>query len=99
MPQAFTMSDAPSRPRAAGPAVAVALLPIVAVVFSAFLVIGLALPVREGLGTFVVGLGNPKMHPLGSGDRVTSFGRGLPRLGWPSPGKAWVLCEVIPFAK
>ncbi len=57
------MSVNSSRPRAAAPPVVAALLPIIAVVFIAFLVIGLALPVLPlhvhqdlGLGTFVVGL-------------------------------------------
>ena len=57
------MPAASSRPPAAAPTVAAALLPIIAVVFIAFLVIGLALPVLPlhvhqglGLGTFVVGL-------------------------------------------
>ena len=57
------MSVNSSRLRAAPPFVPVALLPIIAVVFIAFLVIGLALPVLPlhvhqdlGLGTFVVGL-------------------------------------------
>jgi len=52
-----------SRLRAAPPIVPAALLPIIAVVFIAFLGIGLALPVLPlhvhqdlGLGTFVVGL-------------------------------------------
>ena len=56
------MSVHSARPRAANPAV-LALLPIIAVAFLAYLVIGLALPVlplhvHEGLGlsTFVVGL-------------------------------------------
>src|SRR5690242_10420525 len=73
----------------------------VALVTGASSGMGLALPVlplhvHQGLGrgTFVVGLGDPKMRPPASGDRVTSFGRGVPRLGWPSPGKAWVLSEV-----
>src|SRR5437899_12922056 len=63
MSQEFTMSVNSSRPRAAAPPVVAALLPIIAVVFIAFLVIGLALPVLPlhvhqdlGLGTFVVGL-------------------------------------------
>jgi MFS family permease len=57
------MSVNSSRLRAAPPFVLAALLPIIAVVFIAFLVIGLALPVLPlhvhqdlGLGTFVVGL-------------------------------------------
>ena len=57
------MSATPSRPPGAAPRVLAALLPIVAVVFTAYLVIGLALPVLPlyvhqglGLGTFVVGL-------------------------------------------
>jgi hypothetical protein len=57
------MSVNSSRPRAAAPPVVAALLPIIAVVFIAFLVIGLALPVLPlhvhqdlGLGTIVVGL-------------------------------------------
>ena len=45
MSQAFTLSATSSRRPAAAPAVAAALLPIIAVVFIAFLVIGLALPV------------------------------------------------------
>jgi MFS family permease len=52
-----------STPRAATPSVLAVLLPIIAVVFIAFLVIGLAMPVLPlhvhqglGLGTFVVGL-------------------------------------------
>jgi MFS family permease len=63
MSQAFTMSDNSSRQPAAAPSVVAALLPIIGVVFIAFLVIGLALPVVPlhvhqglGLGTFVVGL-------------------------------------------
>src|SRR5260221_5416487 len=63
MSQEFTMSVNSSRPRAAAPPVVAALLPIIAGVFIAFLVIGLALPVLPllvhqdlGLGTFVVGL-------------------------------------------
>ena len=63
MSQAFTISVTSSRPPGATPAVLAALLPIIAVVFIAFLVIGLALPVLPlhvrqglGLGTFVVGL-------------------------------------------
>jgi MFS family permease len=63
MSQAFTMSANSSRPSAAAPSVVAALLPIIAVVFIAYLVIGLALPVLPlhvhqglGLGTFVVGL-------------------------------------------
>ena len=63
MSEAFTISITSSRPPAAAPAVLVALLPIIAVVFIAFLVIGLALPVLPlhvhqglGLGTFMVGL-------------------------------------------
>jgi hypothetical protein len=64
----------------------------------AYLPIGLAPPVlplrvRQGLGTFVVGLGNPKLRLPASGDRVT-FGWGLTRLGRPSSGEAWVLSEV-----
>jgi MFS family permease len=62
MSQEFTMSVNSSRPRAAAPPV-LALLPIIAVVFMAYLVIGLALPVLPlhvheglGLGTFIVGL-------------------------------------------
>jgi MFS family permease len=58
-----TISVNSFRPRAAAPPVLAALLPIIAVVFIAFLVIGLALPVLPlhvhqglGLGTFVVGL-------------------------------------------
>ena len=57
------MSVNSSRLRATPPIVPAALLPIIAVVFIAFLVIGLALPVLPlhvhqdlGLGTFVVGL-------------------------------------------
>jgi len=57
------MSVSSSRLRATPPPVPAALLPIIAVVFIAFLVIGLALPVLPlhvhqdlGLGTFVVGL-------------------------------------------
>jgi MFS family permease len=63
MSQEFTMSVDSARPRAATPPVLAALLPIIAVVFIAFLVIGLALPVLPlhvhqglGLGAFVVGL-------------------------------------------
>jgi MFS family permease len=57
------MLDTPSRPPGAAPRVLAALLPIVTLVFTAYLVIGLALPVLPlyvhqglGLGTFVVGL-------------------------------------------
>lgn len=57
------MSVSSSRLRATPPPVPAALLPIIALVFIAFLVIGLALPVLPldvhqdlGLGTFVVGL-------------------------------------------
>jgi MFS family permease len=57
------MSVNSSRSRTAAPPVLAALLPIIAAVFIAFLVIGLALPVLPlhvhqglGLGTFVVGL-------------------------------------------
>jgi hypothetical protein len=57
------MSLNSSELRATPPPVPAALLPIIAVVFIAFLVIGLALPVLPlhvhkdlGLGTFVVGL-------------------------------------------
>jgi hypothetical protein len=57
------MSVNSSRPRPAAPPVVPALLPIVAVVFIAFLAIGLALPVLPlhvhqglGLGAFMVGL-------------------------------------------
>ena len=53
----------------------------------------LPLRVGQGLGTFVVGLGNPKMRLPALGDRVT-FSPRLTRLGRPSPGKAWVLSEV-----
>jgi hypothetical protein len=61
MSQAFTMPVTPSRSPGAAPCVVAALLPIIAVVFIAFFVIGLALPVlplhvHDGLGTFVVGL-------------------------------------------
>src|SRR5258705_3481575 len=63
MSKEFTRAVNSSRPRAAAPPVVAALLPIIAVVFIAFLVIGLALPVLPlhvhqdlGLGTFVVGL-------------------------------------------
>ena len=63
MLQESTLSVNSSQLRAAPPPVPAALLPIVAVVFIAFLVIGLALPVLPlhvhqdlGLGTFVVGL-------------------------------------------
>jgi hypothetical protein len=63
MSQEFTMSVDSAPPRAAAPPVFAALLPIIAVVFIAFLVIGLALPVLPlhvhqglGLGAFVVGL-------------------------------------------
>lgn len=62
--QQCSLPIAPSRPSAeTAPSVVVALLPIMAVVFIAFLVIGLALPVLPlyvheglGLGTFVIGL-------------------------------------------
>ena len=57
------MSVDSAQPRAATPPLLAALLPIIAVVFVAFLVIGIALPVlplhvhqRLGLGAFVVGL-------------------------------------------
>jgi MFS family permease len=57
------MSDARHATRATTPSIALQLLPIAAVVFVGFLVIGLALPVLPlhvhrdlGLGTFVVGL-------------------------------------------
>ena len=63
MSQELTMSTDSARPRAAEPPVLAALLPIIAVVFVAFLVIGIALPVLPlhvhqhlGLGAFVVGL-------------------------------------------
>jgi MFS family permease len=63
MSQEFTISVDSARSRAAAPPVLTALLPIIAVVFIAFLVIGLALPVLPlhvhqglGLGAFVVGL-------------------------------------------
>jgi MFS family permease len=61
--QSSTMSVNSSRLAAAAPPVVATLLPIIVVVFIAFLVIGLALPVLPlhvhqglGLGTFVVGL-------------------------------------------
>jgi len=63
MSQELTLSVDSTQPRAATPPVFAALLPIVGVVFIAFLVIGLALPVLPlhvhqglGLGAFVVGL-------------------------------------------
>src|SRR6516164_10023818 len=63
MSQELTLSVDSTQPRAAAPPVFAALLPIVGVVFIAFLVIGLALPVLPlhvhqglGLGAFVVGL-------------------------------------------
>src|SRR5215468_2255171 len=63
MSQVSAMSVDSSRPREPAPSVALALLPIIGVVFIAFLVIGLALPVLQlhvhqglGLGAFVVGL-------------------------------------------
>jgi hypothetical protein len=63
MSQTFTMSVSSARAPAAAPSVVTALLPIIAVVFIAFRVIGLALPVLPlhvhqglGLGTFAVGL-------------------------------------------
>ena len=63
MSQVSTMSVDSSRPREPAPSVVLTLLPIIGVVFIAFLVIGLALPVLPlhvhqglGLGAFVVGL-------------------------------------------
>src|SRR6266404_5455058 len=63
MPQTSTMSVNSSGPSATTRSVMIPLLPVIAVVFIAFLVIGLALPVLPlhvhqdlGLGTFVVGL-------------------------------------------
>jgi MFS family permease len=63
MSQVSIMSVNSSRPHAAAPPVLAPLLPIIAVVFTAFLVIGLAMPVLPlhvhqglGLGAFVVGL-------------------------------------------
>jgi MFS family permease len=63
MSQEFPMSVNSSRSRAAASPVVAALLPIIVVVFIAYLVIGIALPVLPlhvheglGLGTFVVGL-------------------------------------------
>lgn len=80
------------------PRVLTAPLPLIAVAGMASLPIGLALPllplcVHQGLDPFVAGLGNPKMRPPTSGDRVT-FGRGLTHLGRPSPGKSWVLSGI-----
>ena len=72
-----------SRLRATPSLVPVALLPIIAVVFIAFLVIGLALPVLPlhvnqdlSLGTFVVGLvaaarSSPRPCSHGSGRAIT----------------------------
>ena len=61
--QELTMSTNASRPTAGARSVVVALLPIMAAVFVAFLVTGIAMPVLPlhvheglGLGTFVVGL-------------------------------------------
>ena len=63
MSQELTLSVDSTQPRGPAPSVALTLLPIVGVVFIAFLVIGLALPVLPlhvhqglGLGAFVVGL-------------------------------------------
>jgi hypothetical protein len=63
MSQELPMSVNSSRLPAAAPPVLAAVLPIIAVVFIAYLVIGIALPVIPlhvhqdlGLGTFVVGL-------------------------------------------
>jgi MFS family permease len=63
MSQEFTISINSSRPHAAAPPAIAALLPIITVVFIAYLVIGIALPVlplhvHDGLGldTFIVGL-------------------------------------------
>jgi hypothetical protein len=76
-----------SRPSVAAPAVVAALLPIIAVVFIAFPVIGLTLPVLPlhaplglDLSTFVVSVVNPEVSPPASDDCVI-FGRGCPVQG------------------